>query len=645
MLCPTIAAAALAALPMPAQGDAEPPVARTTHLGVPAGTLDGPVGPLAAAFGADGTLWIAEGGDVRRSARVTAYAADAVTGMERGAHVAPEPIATLGAEVLVEPVALAVDAAGETVFVADRAAQRILALDVESGAHRVLAGHGVGAGAVVLPRAVALDPASGALLVGDAFGAQVRDPETERWTRLALEGVVRVDAIAALGDGTGRLVVADGARQTIEVFDADGARVARLSEWGAFPGQVSSPGGVAMADGLAFVADTENHRVQAFDPGADEALAYRFGVHAIEPGEGDGALHYPADIAIRPDGALLALPEPLDDRVQLFARGDGPEPERDPLRRGIGQAGAHLGPPAAAAGQYLVTVSPESHRIQANDLRLGPPVQVSEFGGFGARLGAFRGPVGVALADGGRALAVTDAGSRRLTRARLDVRPDERLGQDPELVTYLDGLELERLEVAGSAAPTIPGAVAFLDTVGERIAVADRANERVLLVGPDLGVIAESRPALGDVRGLAARGDGGVLVAVGPGSAGGTGRVLELDAEGGVVREIGADVLLRPEGLALAGDRLFVSDAARHRVEAFDLAEAGALEFGFGERGLGPAEFSDPRGLAVVLCGEDRTPRLVVIDHGNHRGQIFDLDGNLVEGFGSRLYVNALKAR
>ena len=104
-------------------------------------------------------------------------------------------------------------------------------------------------------------------------------------------------------------------------------------------------------------------------------------------------------------------------------------------------------------------------------------------------------------------------------------------------------------------------------------------------------------------------------------------------------------MLLRPEGLARAGGRLFVSDAARHRVEAFDLAGDVALAFGFGARGLGAAEFSGPRGLAIVECGEDATPRLVVIDHGNHRGQIFDLDGNLVEGFGSRLYVNALRAR
>ena len=37
--------------------------------------------------------------------------------------------------------------------------------------------------------------------------------------------------------------------------------------------------------------------------------------------------------------------------------------------------------------------------------------------------------------------------------------------------------------------------------------------------------------------------------------------------------------------------------------------------------------------------------RLVVLDHGNHRGQIFDPDhGTLLAGFGGRLYVEPLKS-
>ena len=58
----------------------------------------------------------------------------------------------------------------------------------------------------------------------------------------------------------------------------------------------------------------------------------------------------------------------------------------------------------------------------------------------------------------------------------------------------------------------------------------------------------------------------------------------------------------------------------------------------WGTEGLGRGEFLDPRGLAFLGDG-----RLVVIDHGNHRGQIFDGEGQFLSGFGSRLYVLPLR--
>ena len=61
---------------------------------------------------------------------------------------------------------------------------------------------------------------------------------------------------------------------------------------------------------------------------------------------------------------------------------------------------------------------------------------------------------------------------------------------------------------------------------------------------------------------------------------------------------------------------------------------------GFGGRGLGPGEFHDPRGIVAMDEG-----RLVVLDHGNHRGQIFDPDHlTLIAGFGGRLYIEPLKS-
>ena len=62
---------------------------------------------------------------------------------------------------------------------------------------------------------------------------------------------------------------------------------------------------------------------------------------------------------------------------------------------------------------------------------------------------------------------------------------------------------------------------------------------------------------------------------------------------------------------------------------------AGGKPLGsFGRPGLGRVEFFKPRGLAFDARG-----RLVVVDWGNHRGQILTGDGEFVGSFGARLFV------
>ena len=78
--------------------------------------------------------------------------------------------------------------------------------------------------------------------------------------------------------------------------------------------------------------------------------------------------------------------------------------------------------------------------------------------------------------------------------------------------------------------------------------------------------------------------------------------------------------------------RVFVTDAARHRILRFDPSEG--LDLQIGREGLGPAEFRGPRGL--TLDGEGN---LMVVDHGNHRCVVVTPDGAFVRAFGSKLYV------
>jgi sugar lactone lactonase YvrE len=73
---------------------------------------------------------------------------------------------------------------------------------------------------------------------------------------------------------------------------------------------------------------------------------------------------------------------------------------------------------------------------------------------------------------------------------------------------------------------------------------------------------------------------------------------------------------------------VFVSDALSDRIQKFDAA--GAFVAKWGTRGLKHGEFWRPQGMAI-----DHRQRLIVIDHGNHRGQMFSLQGEWLGTFGS----------
>ncbi|QDV08591.1 NHL repeat protein [Planctomycetes bacterium Poly30] len=643
-----------------------------SHLGEYIGTVDALARPVAAAFGPAGdeenALWVAEAGSAASPAGLRA-----LSGIDASfsGQSAGRTIARAGVGVLTRPTGIAVDGKGNVYATDD--VQHAVWRFAPDGTSTRLAGRGTGVGEVLFPTDVEVWPRhSGApthLCVADTGNrrAQLLDLKSSVWTEfradaalnepLAVAFLPSAEAAAGEGEAPVGLLVADGARHQIDRFQLDGTYVSSFSDWGFFPSLIASPGGIECADGLIFVADTENHRVQAFDqerPGdTNDGLRYRFGVHAIRPGEGDGSLHYPRDIAIDRDAVVVAIVEPLDDRIQIFGRGPGPEPKADPTRAGLGAPSAHLGELISTSGQYLATLSPESHRVLIHDMRGDGPVKISEVFGYGERLGMVRTPIGVHLADEGRRLLVTDRGNRRLTRARLDVKPNEPLSQNPELEIVLDAIDLGALGV-------LPGDVTLVTPPGEQaaqplIAVVDMATDTVVLLDDDLQILrrigaSKDDPIVGIV-GLTATPTGTLLVLDGFGGASQAatssdslqhGRVLEFDLDGKRLGSLGEGLLVAPAAAVAHGSRVWVTDAARDRVEVFDRSAAtGLFEHtgGFGETGLGRSQFHEPRGLGITSGG-----RLIVLDHGNHRGQIFGLEGNFLDGFGGRLYTAPLRA-
>lgn len=656
--------------PGPAASDSEaaaPDAVAPTHLGAYQHTITGLPRPMTATYlrSERGTeLCVGVAGREGAPAGIVVLTAAQLAPSEEGDTAAPP--ATLGVGVLMEPTGLASDDSGN-LWINDRLLHSVLKIPTDGGDPVLIAGPGTSEGDVRLPSGIAwhggTEGKGERIAVADTGNrrAQVLEIATGTWTVLAPGHLTLPTGVTFVDHAPGRTLIAvsDRATQRVELFDLDGTHVMGFGAWGFFPSLLSGPGGLQSLGRMILVADEENHRIQVFELGVDSdgtgappadadpneaPLAYRFGVHAIRPGEGAGSLHYPRDLAVSVDGEQLATVEPLDDRVQLFGRAPGAEPAPDTLRAALGQPSAHLGGTCAASGQVLVTVSPESHRLKVYDTRLDKPAKIAEPFTYGVRLGMLRGPSGAWLDQDGRSLLVTDEGCGRLTRSALDIEPDAPLRQLPGLARHLDGVNLDRLADAG---PVVPGAVVQWGTgEGTRIAIADRASERVLLLDGELGLIkALSTPTQrGPIRGIGGlypTPSGTLLVVDGAGDTGQRGgRVHEFNAAGEWLREFGRGDLAYPDSVLAFGDSIWVSDPGRQSIVRFRRTPDGAVEpvDRFGGRGLGKAEFHEPRGLAKL----DRE-RILVIDHGNHRGQIFDLEGNFLTGFGGRLYTQLLR--
>jgi sugar lactone lactonase YvrE len=85
--------------------------------------------------------------------------------------------------------------------------------------------------------------------------------------------------------------------------------------------------------------------------------------------------------------------------------------------------------------------------------------------------------------------------------------------------------------------------------------------------------------------------------------------------------------LVRPSGVAIVKDRLFVADSGRHCIAVFELNGSYLSEFG--RRGTGPGEFNYPTHLAA-----DQQGNLLVTDSMNGRVEILDANGKYLGEMG-----------
>ena len=110
----------------------------------------------------------------------------------------------------------------------------------------------------------------------------------------------------------GMFVVADTNNHRIQAFGPNGSYAFEFGSYGDDPGEFDSPTDVAIGpDGRIAVADTNNHRIHVFHP--DGSYAFAFGSY----GAGPKQFISPVDVTIGPDGRI-AVADPGRINVQVF---------------------------------------------------------------------------------------------------------------------------------------------------------------------------------------------------------------------------------------------------------------------------------------------------------------------------------------
>ncbi len=171
------------------------------------------------------------------------------------------------------------------------------------------------------------------------------------------------------------------------------------------------------------------------------------------------------------------------------------------------------------------------------------------------------------------------------------------------------------------------GRVLVTDVGRQAVFVFDVPNARLLIWNR-----ADAGAGFLDPIGITAGSGGEILVADAT-----LQRIVRLDAQGLPLGSFGDKVLKRPTGLVRdpVSGRIFCVDTGEHDIKVFD--DNGLLVDRIGLRGKAPGEFNAPTHIA--LAGD----RLYVTDTLNARVQILGLDGDPVEQIGKRgLYVGNL---
>jgi len=289
-------------------------------------------------------------------------------------------------------------------------------MDRPSVVHQLTFGYwGGGKGLFDKPCGIAFDAAMN-VYVADAGNGQVQvlDPQGKFLRSFGhgeggwLKKVGKLTAPAGVAvDATGACYVTD-VKQGVLKFDHDGRFLASFGRKGKREGELDWPRGIHFdPEGLLWIVDSHNHRIQRFDPEGRFLLA--FGGPGDDK-EGRGKLNRPSDLAIDSEGCLYVT-DTLHSCVQKF----------DSRGRFL----AMLGSPGSGEGELwwprgitideqgrIFVVERMNHRVQIFDREWR---FLCSFGSEGKHHGQFNEPYGIAL-NARLEAYISDNGNNRVQR-------------------------------------------------------------------------------------------------------------------------------------------------------------------------------------------------------------------------------------
>jgi tripartite motif-containing protein 71 len=402
-----------------------------------------------------------------------------------------------------------------------------------------------------------------------------------------------------LATSNGLLYVADSGNNRIQRFTVEGTQASVILP----PGTLSHPKGLAVKGTRLYIADDQRHRILVTDTGGK--IIRSFG----GSGTGPGQLNFPYGVAVDPAGRIFVA-DNLNHRILRFSTastGYAYKARWGSYGRGPGQLAFVRGIATDRSGNVYVANTGDD-RVDVFDLngRL-----LRSFGTSGRAEGQFNTPSGVA-ADSDGIRAVTDAVNGRV----------ELLGPDGTIISSMGspnpGPTILPRPVA--VAFDVPGNIYVLDQRRATIVVFSRATG---LPVRTIGTQGSGPGQMLDPSAIALDGAGNIYVADS-----GNDRIVRFTGAGnplGAITQIGSG--LRGVAVTPDGSRIYTTVGNFVRIWSPDGSEIDS--FGGSGRNLG--KLNTPSQLTLDQAGD-----VWVVDRGNNRVQQFGPDGQRLAMVGER---------